>query len=73
MEKERKLYNKFVDKLTNLLDNPDITPKEMSIILDFLKANNIQATEENKGVKDLLDKLDDLPFDVDELPIERFR
>ena len=72
MEKERELYNKFVDKLIGLLDNPDITPKELSVILDFLKANNIQATEDNEGLRNLITKFE-LPFDVDELPIERTR
>lgn len=71
MNKERELYNKFVNKLTELLDNPDITAKELTVILDFLKANNIQATEDNEGLKSLINKFD-LPFDVNELPVERF-
>lgn len=73
MDKERALYNKFLDKLNELLDNPDVTDKELRIILNFLEANNIQANPEaNEQLKELANKYsEDLPFDDEELPIER--
>ena len=73
MERERKLYDKFINKLDKILDNPDVTDKELKIILDFLKDNNIGANPEaHTGLKSLLSRFDDeLPFDIEEFPIER--
>lgn len=73
MKKEQILYNKFVDKLNELLDKPDITDKELRIILNFLTDNNIGANpEENEHLKGLIKKYEetDLPFDDEELPLE---
>lgn len=74
MDKERELYNKFLNKLNKLLDNPDITDKEMRIILNFLENNDIKANPEtNQELQKLNEKFStELPFDLDELPIERF-
>lgn len=73
MDKERALYNKFLDKLNKLLDNPDITDKEMRIILNFLENNDIKANPEtNQDLQKLNEKFTELPFDLDEFPIERF-
>lgn len=74
MDKERALYNKFLDKLNALLDNPDVTDKELRIILNFLENNNIQANPEtNEQLQALANKYTgDLPFDESELPIESF-
>ncbi|MCD7779989.1 MAG: hypothetical protein LUH05_04885 [Candidatus Gastranaerophilales bacterium] len=72
MDKERKLYDKFVDKLNDLLDSEEITSKELNVILNFLKDNDIKAQSDvHQGLVNLKAKLSDLPFDVDELPIER--
>ena len=72
MDKERVLYDKFVQKLIDLIDNPDVTSKELGIILKFLENNNIQATTENKGLAELSHKFEiDLPFMEQELEIER--
>lgn len=73
MDKERALYNKFVDKLNDLLDNPNVTDKELRIILNFLEANNIQADpDKHEGVKDLVSRIEDeLPFSIEELEVER--
>ena len=71
MKKERKLYDKFVDKLLELLDDPDITDKELRVIQNFLADNHIEANEEtNEGLKELVNKFE-LPFDVEELEVER--
>ena len=71
MDRERKLYDKFVDVLNELLDG-EPTPKELEIVMNFLKNNNIQATITNKGVANLTDKITQLPFDCeDELPPKR--
>ncbi len=68
MDKERKLYDKFVDVLNDILEG-EPTPKELEIVMNFLKNNNIQATVTNKGVANLTDKIMQLPFDnEDELP-----
>lgn len=69
MEKERKLYDKFVDVLNEKLDNPEISAKELDVIANFLKNNNIQATTKHKGLKDIAEKASNiLPFDSDEIP-----
>lgn len=74
MEKERLIYDLFTDKLLNLLKSEEITDKQLSIILKFLEDNNIQADpSKHKKLKDLEEELSDLdlPFDDEELPVER--
>lgn len=73
MDKERKLYNKFLDKLDELLNKPNITDKELRIILNFLANQNIQANPEtNEGLQSLMTKIEnELPFDVEELDVRR--
>lgn len=73
MDKERALYNKFLDKLNALLDNPDVTDKELRIILNFLEANNIQADpQKNEGLKELMSKYEEeLPFSEEEMEVIR--
>ena len=73
MNKERKLYDKFVDKLLDLLNNPGISDKELRIILNFLESQNIQANPDtNESLKDLKEKIEDLdlPFSIEEMPTE---
>ena len=73
MDRERKLYDKFVDVLNELLEG-EPTPKELEIVMNFLKNNNIQATITNKGVANLTNKIMQLPFDnEDELPLKRIK
>lgn len=65
MEKEQKLYDTFVDVLTEKLDN-EPSAQDLAVILNFLKYNNIQATDKHKGVSKLTDKIkSQLPFDED--------
>lgn len=72
MDKERILYDKFVQKLIELVDNPEVSSKELAIILKFLENNNIQATQENEGLKNLADKFRiELPFMEEEIDIKR--
>lgn len=71
MDKERLIYDLFTDKLINLLKSDEITDKQLSVILKFLEDNNIQADpSKNEKLKDLASEID-LPFDLDELPLER--
>lgn len=71
MDKERLIYDLFTDKLINLLQSDEITDKQLSVILKFLEDNNIQADpSKNEKLKDLASEID-LPFDLDELPLER--
>lgn len=73
MDKEQKLYDKFVDVLNDILDG-EPTPKELDIILNFLKNNNIQATPKNKGLANLAERMTQLPFDDEELlPLVRIK
>ena len=73
MERERKLYDKFVDVLNNILDG-EPTPKELEIVMNFLKNNNIQATMTNKGLANISEKVMQLPFEYeDELPLKRIK
>lgn len=73
MDKERALYNKFLDKLNELLDNPDVSDKELRIILNFLENNNISADPDtNSDLQKLALKFtEELPYDTDEFPLER--
>lgn len=66
MNKEQKLYDKFVDVLNDILDG-EPTPKELDVILNFLKHNNIQASTQNKGLSNLMDKITQLPFEEEDL------
>ena len=72
-KKEQKLYDKFVDKLLELLEKEEITDKELRVILNFIESQNIQANpDENEKLNELKNKLKiDLPFDTEELPLER--
>ena len=68
MDKERQLYDKFVSVLSDRLDdNP--SPKDLEVVMKFLQNNNIQATQQHKGLNDLTKKTVALPFDdEDEIP-----
>ena len=72
-KKEQKLYNKFVDKLLEILEKEDISDKELRVILNFIESQNLQANSDiNEGLNELANKFKlDLPFDTEELPIER--
>lgn len=71
MDKERQLYDKFVDVLSDRLDG-EPSPKDLEVVMKFLQNNNIQATTKHKGLNDLAKKTTDLPFeDEDELPTLR--
>lgn len=76
MEREQKLYDKFVEVLTNRLES-EPTAQDLSVVLNFLKYNNIQATTKHKGLKNLAEKANDyleLPFDgEDEVPLKRVK
>lgn len=73
MKKEQLLYDKFVDTLNNILDG-EPTPKELEIVMNFLKNNNIQATMTNKGLANISEKVMQLPFEYeDELPLKRIK
>ncbi|MCM1073932.1 MAG: hypothetical protein NC334_09010 [Bacteroides sp.] len=74
MKKEQNLYNKFVDTLIKKLDN-EPTSKDLDVIRNFLKDNNIQASPTNKGLSGLNSKITPLPFDMDEdeLPLKRVK
>lgn len=65
MDKERKLYDKFVDVLSDRLDS-DPSPKDLEVVMKFLQNNNIQATQQHKGLTDLAQKATSLPFDEDD-------
>lgn len=72
MKKEQLLYDKFVDKLNNILDG-EPSPKELEIVMNFLKNNNIQASITNKGLSNIADKVMKLPFDEEEMPLKRIK
>ena len=69
MNKERELYDKFVNVLLEKLD-VEPSPKELEVIMKFLQNNNIQATLTNEGLNNLAHKATQLPFDDedDEFP-----
>lgn len=72
MDKERQLYDAFVDSLLSKVQDGSATPKELEIVLNFLKNNNIQATMSHKGLSELTKAATELPFeDEDELPTIR--
>jgi hypothetical protein len=70
MDKERQLYDAFVDVLLRKVSNHEASPKELEIVMNFLKNNNIQATLKHQGLSNLANKATALPFDEedDELP-----
>ncbi len=69
MDKERQLYDAFVDSLLSKVQGGSASPKELEIVLNFLKNNNIQATMSHKGLSELVSTATNLPFeDEDELP-----
>lgn len=73
MDKERDLYDKFVDVLSDRLDS-EPTPKDLEVILKFLQNNNIQATTKHSGLSELASKATSLPFeDEEELPLRRIK
>lgn len=75
LTREQKLYDKFVDTLLEKLDNSEIAPKELEIVMKFLDNQNIQAAaDKNKGLAELTKKAMELPFeDEDESPIRRVK
>lgn len=62
MDKERELYDKFVDILSIKLDG-DPSPKELEVVMKFLQNQNIQATTKHEGLNGLANKATLLPFD----------
>ena len=74
---ESLLYDKFVDVLNDKLDgNP--TAQDLTVVLNFIKYNNIQASDKHTGVKKLSDKVaTNLPFDDEEydnvLPLKKVK
>ena len=73
MDKERDLYNIFVDLLIEKVQSGEPTPKEMEIVMNFLKNNNIQATTKHSGLNKLTEEVLDLPFDDSERPLKRIK
>jgi len=70
--REQKLYDKFVDKLLDKLDNEEIAPKELEIVMKFLDNQGIQANMNHKGLNELTKSAMALPFeDEDEIPTFR--
>lgn len=72
MDKERQLYDKFVDVLNEKLNDEEIKPKELEIIMNFLKNQNIQATTNHEGLNRLNEKFN-LPFEEEEQPLRRIK
>ena len=76
MDKERQLYNSFVDILIEKVESKDVTPKELEIVMNFLKNNNIQAHPSHSGLSKLTQEALNLPFNDDldnELSIRRVK
>lgn len=70
MEKERQLYDAFVDTLLEKIQDGSASPKELEIVMNFLKNNNIQASNKHKGLAELTKSTMNLPFEEeDELPV----
>lgn len=69
MDKERILYDAFVEILLDKVQTGTTTPKELEIVMNFLKNNNIQANMKHQGLSKLASEATSLPFeDEDELP-----
>lgn len=67
MDKEQNLYDKLVEVLNDKLD-AEPSAQDLTVVLNFLKYNNIQATTKHKGVAQLANKISaKLPFEDDEL------
>ena len=64
MADEQQIYNKFVEVLNDRLDN-EPSAQDLTVVLNFLKYNNIQASNtKHKGVNKLTEKIKDmLPYD----------
>ena len=65
MEKEQKLYNKFVDVLDKILDDKP-SAQHLSVILNFLKYTNLKNDEEETEPKEEVQNgitILKLPFD----------
>lgn len=60
---EQDLYDAFVESLLSKVQDGTASPKELEIVLNFLKHNNIQATDKHKGLNALAKETLDLPFD----------
>lgn len=76
MDKERELYDAFVDNLLAKVTEGIATPKELEIVMNFLKNNNIQATQNHRGLAALASEALDLPFDEDfenTVPLKRVK
>lgn len=73
MEKEQQLYDKFVQTLLNKLQEGTATPKELEIVMNFLKNNNIQASPKHSGLSALANEALELPFSDDEMPLKRIK
>ena len=73
MEKEQQLYDKFVQTLLNKLQEGTATPKELEIVMNFLKNNNIQASPKHSGLFALANEALELPFSDDEMPLKRIK
>ena len=53
MDKERTLYDAFVQTLLDKVQGGIATPKELEIVMNFLKNNNIQANLKHQGLSKL--------------------
>lgn len=73
MEKEQQLYDNFVQTLLNKLQEGVATPKELEIVMNFLKNNNIQASSKHSGLSELANEALDLPFSDEEMPLKRIK
>lgn len=73
MEKEQQLYDNFVQTLLNKLQEGVATPKELEIVMNFLKNNNIQASSKHSGLSELASEALDLPFSDEEMPLKRIK
>lgn len=77
LDKETALYDKFVDVLNDKLDGVP-TAQDLTVVLNFIKYNNIQASDKHKGVSALTNKVTtSLPFDDEEydnvLPLKKVK
>lgn len=70
MDKEQKLYDAFVNILLDKVKSGAASPKELEIVMNFLKNNNIQASIKHKGLSNLASV--DLPFE-EEMPLRRVK
>ena len=59
---ERDLYDAFAESLLVKVQDGTATPKELEIVLAFLKYNNIQATKDHPALNELANAALDLPF-----------